>query len=245
MLMDRLKNHEPDTFNSAAAILQTGDMPSLLFRPGLCTVNPALLYLMHASTGAGVSGHTYLPACPSAGPRLTVPTTAQSNELPCDAGEGQGLAVGEVWWLFNSGSPYLAEVFKCGAVPEKRLPHMDKSSIGGRHVARILGRRTRFIQMVALTARMCLFSAWCVLGTVTSAVAGQSRVLLRSPCWCPGRQHPKRRQSRRESKCALGGARQLERWRRKLWQLDAKLPRCITCALENWSWTRGNWTWLL
>jgi hypothetical protein len=105
MLMDRLMNHEPDTFNSAAAILQTGDMPSLLFRPGLCTVNPALLYLMHASTGAGVSGHTYLPACPSAGSRLSVPTTAQSIELPCDAGEGHGFCRGRSVVAVQLGEP--------------------------------------------------------------------------------------------------------------------------------------------
>jgi hypothetical protein len=45
--------------------------------------------------------------------------------------------VGEVWWLLDSGRPCLAEVFKRGVVQDTRLPHFNKSTIRGSHVARI------------------------------------------------------------------------------------------------------------
>jgi hypothetical protein len=161
MLMSRLKNHEPETYSSAAALLQTGTMPDLLFRQESCTVNPALLYLMHASQCASISCHTSLPAMPGSVAPVSGPQLADCAQQTCGAGECKIGAVGEVWWLFDAGIPYLAEVFKGGAVPEGRLPHMDKRSIRGRHVARILGRQFQFVKMVASTARMCLFSAWC------------------------------------------------------------------------------------
>jgi hypothetical protein len=80
----------------------------------------------------------------------------ESLQPNCVAG-----AVGEVWWLFDSGVPYLAEVFSGGDVPTGRLPHVDKGSIHGKHVVRVLGRRHSFVKLVARSARIILFTAWC------------------------------------------------------------------------------------
>jgi hypothetical protein len=68
--------------------------------------------------------------------------------------------VGEVWWLFDQGRPYLAEVFKEGEVPASRLPHLDRSSVKGRHVARLLDRHST-VKLLPRSARLCLFTAWC------------------------------------------------------------------------------------
>jgi hypothetical protein len=161
MVMERLKQHEPDTYSSVAAGLQAGTMPTLLFCPDLCTVNPALLYMMHALQCASPSSRSRLPSTPCTAAQLSGQNRDDSAEQMCDAGEDSDAAVGEVWWLFDSATPYLAEVFPHGAVPGRRLPHMDKSSIRGRHVARVLGRRSKFVKLVAHSARMCLFTAWC------------------------------------------------------------------------------------
>jgi hypothetical protein len=53
-------------------------------------------------------------------------------------------------------------VFKDGAVPECRLPFLDRGVIKGRHVARVLGQKgAAAIQLLARSARMCMFTAWC------------------------------------------------------------------------------------
>jgi hypothetical protein len=155
--MQRLKNHEPDTYRSLEDTLQSGTMPSLLFCRDLCRANPALLTLMHLSRHASVVSSTCVPSPPR------VPTQQasmqQSNQLSLQPNCAAG-AVGEVWWLFDSGAPYLAEVFTGGDVPTGRLPHVDRGGIHGKHVARVLGRRHSFVKLVARSARIILFTAW-------------------------------------------------------------------------------------
>jgi hypothetical protein len=150
LTMERLKVHEPHTYEAAAALLRTGTPSSLLMRDDH-TVNPAILCLVHASD----LSCQYLPVTPCVPTRVCSPPGAQC----CDAGAE---AVGEVWWLFDQGRPYLAEVFNKGEVPASRLPHLDRSSIKGRHVARLLGRQ-QTIKLLPHSARMCLFTPWCAL----------------------------------------------------------------------------------
>jgi hypothetical protein len=191
MLMDRLKHHEPETYSTTAARLRTGTMPMLLFSHDLCPVNPALLYLMHASHCALQSSQRNLPATPSTATWLSGPQQVDSAEDECDAGETPSGAVGEVWWLFDSGTPYLAEVFSRGAVPDCRLPHLDRSNIRGRHVVRVLGSRCSFAKVVSATARMCLFTAWCASAITEVTAPGE---LLGAHAYCEaardaGRKH--------------------------------------------------------
>jgi hypothetical protein len=148
--MERLREHEPGIHETAERLLRTGTLLSLLASSDH-TVNPAILFLMHAST----LSCQYLPATLHVPPTPPSPPGAQC----CDAGTE---AVGEVWWLFDQGRPYLAEVFKAGEVPACRLPHLDRSSIKGRHVARLLGRQ-QTIKLLPHSARMCLFTPWCAL----------------------------------------------------------------------------------
>jgi hypothetical protein len=70
-------------------------------------------------------------------------------------------AVGECWWLFDTGRPYLAEVFKDGTLPEGRFPHMDKRRFQGKTIARVLGQQRQIIKTVAPKARTYKFSTWC------------------------------------------------------------------------------------
>jgi hypothetical protein len=163
-LMERFQEHEPKRHSKADALLQSGSMPALLFSNHTRQrgVNPAMLYIMHASR------------CP-----LVVPSTNRTGSLqtsarrlvsPAVCNHMQHLtltdkykgAVGVVWWLFNSERPYLAEVFEHGAVPAGRLPHVHRSTIQGRHVARILGQRSHFIEQITPNARRCHveFSKW-------------------------------------------------------------------------------------
>jgi hypothetical protein len=215
-------------------------MPSLLFCRELCRANPALLTLMHLSRRASVVSSTCVP------PPLHVPTqmasmqqSAQESLQPnCDAG-----AVGEVWWLFDSGVPYLAEVFSGGHVPTGRLPHVDKGSFHGKHVARVLGRRHSFVKLVAHSARIILFTAWCAPRHWLPPLESDVTVLLPhevqgNDAACAGHRQLRRRVPTHASDRALMVA--LRVWTDKL--RAPKRPHCITCVLES-KWLRwGTWT---
>jgi hypothetical protein len=158
--MKRLKKHKPKQYENAAALLDSGSMPSLVFGDHAHAkgVNPAILYMLHASGDRLPSASTSQPVssrtstCGS-GPRDTDNLTQRHPTA-----EGYKAAVGEVWWLFDSGRPYLAEVFRSGTVPEGRLPHVDKRSTQGRTIARVLGKTSQFIEIVAPSARTYMFS---------------------------------------------------------------------------------------
>jgi hypothetical protein len=180
-VVKRFKKHKPKTYRAAAALLKTGAMPSLLFSAGMrdVKVNPAMLYMMHASSSPSPAAGTSQPDSSRwCGPQET-DSLAQHNT----AAEVFKGAVGEIWWLFDSGRPYLAEVFQGDNVPEGRLPHVDRGGITGKTIARIIGRRTHFIKVVAPKARRYPFSAW--YDTCLSLVRGCCQKVHRRPVQTP------------------------------------------------------------
>jgi hypothetical protein len=158
-VLERLKHHEPDQYQSLEDILQSGKYPDLLFARDLARANPALLCLMHLSRSASVASCTTVPTQVNAPLQVSSLSMLQPAMAPLDRSCVAG-DVGEVWWLFDAGAPYLAEVFKGGDVPAGRLPHVDRSSIRGKHVARVLGRRHSFVKLLGRSARIILFTAW-------------------------------------------------------------------------------------
>jgi hypothetical protein len=65
-----------------------------------------------------------------------------------------------VWWLYEGGRPYLAEVFKQGAIPDCRLPYLDRSTIKGKDVTRALGQQAPRIRLVAPSSRRFPYTEW-------------------------------------------------------------------------------------
>jgi hypothetical protein len=171
-LMVRLERHEQDQYNKTVSFLDTGTMPSLVCGDRAHTrgVNPAILYMLHASGHHLLCNNTSQPASPRSSTRRSELQDTVTPMQRRPAAQGYKAAVREVWWLFDSGTPYLAEVFKSGAVPEDRLPHVDKSRIQGRTVARVLGRGSHFIQMMPPNARTYMFSTWYDVCFVTGGV---------------------------------------------------------------------------
>jgi hypothetical protein len=149
-LMARFQLQEQQQHADTAAMLLTGTMPNLLFS---ASVNPALLCIMHAYHTHSAKVRGYLP-CPCVLPQSNPCTSPTENsDVACLS---YARAIGEVWWLFDAERPYLAEVFKKGDVPNNRLPHLDRSTLKGQHIARMLGRN-RTLE-VDSKASMCLFT---------------------------------------------------------------------------------------
>jgi hypothetical protein len=147
--LQRLSKHEPAVHDAAVQLLQSGEsLPDLLFRSNSPAVNPAILCMMHACTTALCKGSQQVKVTQSAGKSSAAAVTNRPH-------------VGEVWWLFDQGRPYLAEVFENGAVPDSRLPHLQRSTIKGRHVARPLGEQRPAIKLIAHRAKMCMYTSKC------------------------------------------------------------------------------------
>jgi hypothetical protein len=236
-LMERLKCHELDTYRNLEDILHSGKIPGLLFSPDLSRANPALLCLMHFSRSASVAACTSVPTHMNA----PLPVSSMSKNQPAQQPFDQNCVaggVGEVWWLFDSGAPYLAEVFKGGAVPAGRLPHMDRSSIQGKHVARVLGRRHSFIKLLARSARIILFTAWYAANLAWGSSCEASKYSDRHAVWHAGHQQLRRLVPMLISDRALTAQKHVK----KSAPRATKQPHCITCARERRFWRVGRWT---
>jgi hypothetical protein len=244
-LMERLKCHELVTYRNLEDILHSGKMPGLVFSPDLSRANPALLCLMHFSRSASVAACTSVPTHMNALLQVSSMSKNQPAQEPLDQNCVAG-DVEEVWWLFDSGAPYLAEVFKGGAVPAGRLPH--RSSIQGKHVARVrlsrvrlgrvrLGRRHSFIKLLARSARIILLTAWYPTWGGSREVSGY---FDRPAVWRAGHQQLRRLVPMLVSGPALAAQKHVK----KSAPRASKQPLCITCARERRSWRVGRWTWL-
>jgi hypothetical protein len=153
----RLMRHERPLYDAAAKIVQSGVLPDALFQSQSHTVNPALLFMMHACTsGLGRGSQDEI-----------VPPVLVAN-IPADSTNRAD--VGEVWWLYSGGRPYLAEVWVDGEVPESRLPHLDRGTIKGRLVSRPLGQRAPPIKLSPQSIAKCIYSEWYTLSSKCCSV---------------------------------------------------------------------------
>lgn len=166
----RLEVHEKQVHDEAVRLLSTGTFPNVLYT-ACKRVNMAIMCLMHASVMSRERKLQYLPA-----PRQVPQDIQLSGDAP---------QIGEVWWLFDADQPYLAEVFCDGAVPDNRLPHLDRSALKGAHVARVLGSSRQHVKVLRKGASMCLYTAWCAPhsphATLTFKHAVQSSICLVHP----------------------------------------------------------------
>jgi hypothetical protein len=152
LLLARLQRHEPEQHQKAEELLSTGTLPNLLYCTESHGTNLTVLCCMHAC--CTVKKQVYLPE-----PRRdAAPTGTGVEAVEQDLGEDR--------WLFDADQPYLAEVFMNGQVPGSRLPHLDRSIMKGRHVARVLGRSRHHIKVLRENSTMFLYTPWC--GTKTS-----------------------------------------------------------------------------
>jgi hypothetical protein len=152
LLLARLQRHEPEQHQKAEALLSTGTMPNLLYSTESNGTSPAILCFMHA--------------CRTLKRQIYLPEFRRDTAPPGPGVEVDMQDLGEVWWLFDADRPYLAEVFVNGQVPRCRLPHLDRTVVQGRHVARVLGRSKHHIKVLREKATTFLYTPWC--GTKTS-----------------------------------------------------------------------------
>jgi hypothetical protein len=156
--MVRMEEQRPEVHAAAANLLSTGAMPALLFSE-TCTVNPAILCCMHASSRYTPEGVKYLPT-----PVYdAVHTVARSSPANLSDPGRRAPEIGQVWWLSEEDQPYLAEVFVDGKVPGSRLPHLDRKLLSqeDKHVARSIGVAVEHTKLIDKTAPMCLYCPWC------------------------------------------------------------------------------------
>lgn len=158
--LQRMKEWEPHRYSAAvAAIEQRTSLPQLFSLQ--LPLNPVLLYLLHHLTSSMRPCHHTLETPVQASPELLSSRSGDDARASCPAGgDHKKVAVGEVWWLFDVRQPYLAEVFKDGNIPCTRLPYLDRSSVRGMHVARLLGKTTSKVKILPKSARFCLYTPW-------------------------------------------------------------------------------------
>lgn len=156
-LMRRLEKHEPadwEDLKSAVSCLHETDLPQMICSEAANKPNPALMCLVHLCQTAEGAGRKHLPHTGE---------LQQAGENEQSSGSLDCQSLGEVWWLLHGGQLHLAEVFKHGAVPSMRLPHLQRDAADKtKLVARLLGSTPRVI-LVEKVAWMCMFSPWCDL----------------------------------------------------------------------------------
>ena len=170
-LLQRVKKWEPEVYSTLERQLASRPLSSIL-QDSTVPANPALLCMMDAVNLARTAGEGYLPlhatpvaAC-SDGPAL-VSSAAASHPISSEQQEQPGALseapqIGEITWLFDGGSPYLAEVFAGSSVPESRLPHFDRNSVKpGRRVVRVLGETVKFVKTIPSNQHTMPFTTMC------------------------------------------------------------------------------------
>jgi hypothetical protein len=164
-LMNRMAVHDHKRYTQAAECLSSGKMPDVLYC-GSHNVNPAIVCLLHATKENTSSKIIYLPA-------------PASNSTPFEAHEPTAVSdVGEVWWLFDADQPYLAELFEDGKVPASRLPHLDRTRVAGKHVARVLGGERTQIKLIEKKAAMVVYTPWCGPAVLENSMLCGSAIII-------------------------------------------------------------------
>lgn len=164
--MARLQRWEPAQFRSIQALLSSRQMPELVYDEAV-PANPALICMAHAVDLS--RGSQYLPCIDLVQANNTSdedpPPSGRrgENNPPGDVDLGEeAFEVGDIVWLFDRNTPYLAEVFKDSEVPKSRLPHLDRTHAkGGQLVCRIIGAKQRFIRTISHRQTTLPFTTMC------------------------------------------------------------------------------------
>jgi hypothetical protein len=164
LLMARHKKHEPEQHAQAEALLASGAFPNILYRADVTspTVNPAILCCLHASIKGRSNNLAFLPT-PCRDISLVHAVTSQPGNVgasdTCVHTHVQD--IGELVWLSDAPSPYLAEVFWEGNIPSSRLPHVDRDEVKGKHVARVLGSTPLEVKVLGRKVTTILYTILC------------------------------------------------------------------------------------